>query len=108
MTISRSNGFLNLVETLKRKTRMSLKQFPRFPSLLITATDLIPQGTFAEAQAQFLDPDRTGAHPVLYLIDRFRPSLTAANELGLLLKEKRVGVVAHFYMDAEVLIWLWS
>jgi len=85
MTASRSNGFLNLVETLKRRTRMLLKQFPKFPSLLVTSGRLIPQGTFAETQAQFLEPDPN-----------------AAAELGRLLEEKRVGVVAHFYMDPEV------
>jgi len=85
MTASRSNGFLNLIETLKRKTRMLLRQFPKFPSLLITSSQLIPQGVFAEAQAQFLEPDRRDAV-----------------DLGALLKEKRVGVVAHFYMDPEV------
>ena len=60
MNVSRTNGFLNLVETLKRKTRMALKEFPKFPSLLITSSGLIPQGAFAEAQSQFLEPDQEG------------------------------------------------
>ena len=59
MTASRTNGFLNLVETLKRRTRMFIKEFVKFPSLLITSSKLIPQGSFAEAQAQFLEPNRS-------------------------------------------------
>jgi quinolinate synthase len=30
----------------------------RFPSLLVTADELRPQGAFAEAQAQYLLPDQ--------------------------------------------------
>ena len=56
-----------------------------FPSLHIQSTALRAQGSFAEAQAEFLSPDTT----------------TIA-ELDALLKEKNVGVVAHFYMDAEL------
>jgi len=56
-----------------------------FPVLRITAGDLVPEGTFAEAQAAFLKPDR---------------SLT--EELDALLREKKIGVVAHFYMDPEL------
>ena len=58
---------------------------PVFPSLRITADDLIPEGAFAEAQAAFLRPDRT-------LVD----------QLTKLLREKNAGVVAHFYMDPEL------
>jgi quinolinate synthase len=58
---------------------------PAFPSLRITADALIPQGSFAEAQAAFLRPD---AELVL--------------KLNSLLREKNVGLVAHFYMDPEL------
>jgi len=58
---------------------------PVFPSLRITADDLIPEGAFAEAQAAFLRPDRA-------LVD----------QLTKLLREKNAGVVAHFYMDPEL------
>ncbi len=58
---------------------------PVFPSLRITADALVPQGAFAEAQAAFLKPDAE-------LVAR----LTA------LLREKNVGIVAHFYMDPEL------
>ena len=58
---------------------------PAFPSLRITADALIPQGSFAEAQAAFLRPDR---------------ELVA--DLTRLLREKNTGVVAHFYMDPEL------
>ncbi len=56
-----------------------------FPSLTIRRDALVPHGAFAEAQAQYLRPD---------------PTAVAA--LDELLAEKRVGVVAHFYMDAEL------
>eukprot|EP00210_Caulerpa_lentillifera_P006528 g6234.t2 len=85
MTPSRTNGFLNLIETLKRKTRMLVRQFPKFPSLIIRSDKLEPVGAFAEAQAQYLNPNAG-----------------AVEELADLLREKKVGVVAHFYMDPEV------
>ncbi|CAD7700756.1 unnamed protein product [Ostreobium quekettii] len=84
-TRSRTNGFLNMLETVHKRTRMLLKDMPTFPSLVISADSLVPQGAFAEAQALYLEP--------------------AAEEVAALasiLKEKRVGVVAHFYMDPQV------
>jgi quinolinate synthase len=56
-----------------------------FPSLVIRADEIVAQGAFAEAQADFLSPD---------------PATVAA--LGHLLEQHRVGVVAHFYMDPEL------
>jgi quinolinate synthase len=56
-----------------------------FPSLVIGADELVAQGSFAEAQADFLRPD---------------PDLIG--ELGELLERNKVGVVAHFYMDPEL------
>lgn len=56
-----------------------------FPSLLIQADELEPRGSFAEAQAAFLEPD---------------PKLVA--ELERLLRRESAGVVAHFYMDPEL------
>ncbi len=56
-----------------------------FPSLTIRADGLEPQGTYAEAQAEFLEPDTV-----------------AVAALDELLEAGRVGVVAHFYMDAEL------
>jgi quinolinate synthase len=64
---------------------MLTEQLPRFPSLLISADSIQPQGAFAEAQAQYLEPD---AHQVDALVK--------------VLSEKRIGVVAHFYMDPQV------
>ena len=58
---------------------------PVFPSLQITADALIPQGSFAEAQAAFLQP-----HPEL------------VEEVTRLLRAKNAGIVAHFYMDPEL------
>lgn len=56
-----------------------------FPSLLLRADGVAAQGAFAEAQAAFLDPDPA-------TVTRLK-ELLAAGE---------VGVVAHFYMDAEL------
>lgn len=57
LTPSRTNGFANMLETMRRRTRVLVNQLPRFPSLLITADALQPQGSFAEVQAQYLRPD---------------------------------------------------
>src|SRR5262245_52827616 len=56
-----------------------------FPSLIIRGRELVPRGSFAEAQAVFLHPDRA-----------------MVGALDALLERKNVGVVAHFYMDAEL------
>src|SRR5690606_8296515 len=56
-----------------------------FPSLLIRRDEIVAQGTFAEAQAEYLRPD---------------PNVVA--ELRALLEAKNAGVVAHFYMDPEL------
>ena len=56
-----------------------------FPSLRIGSRQLQPLGSFAEAQAVFLDPD-----PV------------AVEQLTQALVDTRTGVVAHYYMDVEL------
>src|SRR5689334_9469387 len=56
-----------------------------FPSLLIRAGGYEARGTFAAAQASFLEPD---------------PAVVA--ELDDRLQRQQLGVVAHFYMDAEL------
>ncbi|HEY8379364.1 MAG TPA: quinolinate synthase NadA [Nannocystis sp.] len=56
-----------------------------FPSLVLSARGATAQGAFAEAQAAFLDPDPE-------TVGRLRALLAASG----------AGVVAHFYMDAEL------
>ena len=56
-----------------------------FPCLRITADHLLPTGSFAEAQAKFLQPDQQ-----------------AVAELSELLERYGAGIVAHFYMDVEL------
>ena len=56
-----------------------------FPTLTIAASDLHPEGSFAEAQAAFLSPE---------------PSTVEA--LAALCQQENVGIVAHYYMDAEL------
>ena len=57
----------------------------RFPVLTITADRLEAMGAFAENQASYLNPD---------------PATVA--ELAALCADRKVGIVAHFYMDAEI------
>lgn len=54
---SRANGFANMLEAMRRRTRMLVSELPRFPSLRITADALEPQGEWRE--------DGQGAHGVL-------------------------------------------
>ena len=56
-----------------------------FPALLIRADGFGAQGAFAEAQAQFLEPD-----------------VQSVQALQSALERSALGVVAHFYMDAEL------
>ncbi len=58
---------------------------PVFPSLVVTRDGLRANGLFAQAQADYLDPD---------------PAAVA--ELRTLLAQHQAGVVAHFYMGAEL------
>jgi len=57
----------------------------QFPSLLLRHGGVSAQGAFAEAQAAFLDPDPA-----------------TVQRLQDLLQASEAGVVAHFYMDAEL------
>eukprot|EP01083_Nonionella_stella_P068290 181222_1 len=57
-----------------------------FPSIVIEAGgNISAQGPFAEAQAQFLEPD-----------------MDAVNSLNESLTKANMGVVAHYYMDVEL------
>ena len=86
-TPSRSSAASNILETMKKRARaLSTTGLTQsFPSLLIGSKGrLEPQGAFAEAQAQYLNPDPA-----------------QIDLLANLLKEKNMGVVAHFYMDPQ-------
>lgn len=85
MAPSRTNGFLNMLETMRKRTVMLTEQLPKFPSLVITGDDVTPQGSFAETQAQYLAPDSA-----------------QVDALVKVLSEKKIGIVAHFYMDPQV------
>jgi len=57
-----------------------------FPSLIVGANGSIePRGSFAEAQAQFLEPD-----------------MEAVSSLSSKLIDAKMGIVAHYYMDVEL------
>lgn len=53
---SRTNGFLNLWQTMRKRVLAATEDLPKFPSLLITRDALVPMGSYAEAQSQYLDP----------------------------------------------------
>ena len=73
------------MDTLDTIAGRSSRARAPFPSLLIRASGYEARGAFATAQASFLEPD---------------PGLVA--ELDALLSAQQLGVVAHFYMDAEL------
>eukprot|EP01023_Acetabularia_acetabulum_P039447 TRINITY_DN3797_c0_g1_i2.p1 TRINITY_DN3797_c0_g1~~TRINITY_DN3797_c0_g1_i2.p1 ORF type:complete len:667 (+),score=133.56 TRINITY_DN3797_c0_g1_i2:137-2137(+) len=81
----RHAGFRNMLESMKKRARALYGEVPMFPSLLITKDNLEPQGAFAVAQAKYLKPNQD-----------------TVKQLVNLLREKSIGVVAHFYMDPEV------
>lgn len=56
-----------------------------FPSLRVLEDRFEAEGAFAEAQAEYLRPD---------------PAIV--RDLDALLEQKRIGVVAHFYMDPQL------
>ena len=88
-TRDRADGAANLAAAMRRRAA-ALSPRGRalrdaFPSLVISADALTPRGAFAEAQARYLEPDLQGVE-----------------RLARVLRDGRVGVVAHFYMDPEV------
>jgi quinolinate synthase len=58
---------------------------PVFPSIVIKADSLTPQGSFAAAQTQYLDPD-----------------IDEVSSLAQGLEDASMGIVAHYYMDVEL------
>ncbi|KAL1542039.1 quinolinate synthase [Salvia divinorum] len=88
---SRSNTWHNVLISMQKRTKALVAERdgrPRgepFPSLIVTADGIQAKGSYAEAQARFLVPDQV-----------------KVQELVNLLEEKKIGVVAHFYMDPEV------
>lgn len=88
---SRVNTWHNVLISMQKRTKALIAeregkpQFEPFPSLVVTADGIHAKGSYAEAQANFLFPDEL-----------------KVKELVSVLKEKKIGVVAHFYMDPEV------
>eukprot|EP00899_Mesostigma_viride_P003049 jgi/Mesvir1/12745/Mv20420-RA.1 len=86
--LSRTAGLHNIFESMRRAAR-KLKEgaagLAPFPSLLVSAHSIKAQGTFAEAQRAYLQPNPE-----------------AVTRLAQLLEKKKISVVAHFYMDPQV------
>ncbi|XP_075523616.1 quinolinate synthase, chloroplastic [Primulina tabacum] len=88
---SRVNTWHNALMSMQKRTKaLAAKHEGRlqgepFPSLIVSADGIQAKGSYAEAQARFLSPDEV-----------------KTQELVNLLEEKKIGVVAHFYMDPEV------
>ncbi|KAH9776440.1 Quinolinate synthase [Citrus sinensis] len=88
---SRVNTWHNVFVSMQKRTkalvaeRQGQKPFEPFPSLIVTKDGLQAKGSYAEAQARYLFPDES-----------------KVEELVNVLKEKKIGIVAHFYMDPEV------
>ena len=84
---SRANGFKNMLETAKKQLRAVVANGggDPFPSLIVTADEVRSRGSFAASQASYLEPDE----------GKVRALVEA-------LESKKIGVVAHFYMDPEV------
>ncbi|KAL2515552.1 Quinolinate synthase [Forsythia ovata] len=90
-TISRANTWHNVLVSMQKRTKALVAEREGrphgelFPSLIVGADGIIAKGSYAEAQARFLSPNEV-----------------KVQELANLFKEKKIGVVAHFYMDPEV------
>ncbi|KAL6854298.1 hypothetical protein ACP4OV_019201 [Aristida adscensionis] len=91
-TRSRASTWHNVLVGMQKRARAAIAALEGrppgepFPSLVIGRDGAVrAQGSYAEAQAMFLSPDES-----------------KISELVNVLMEKKVGVVAHFYMDPEV------
>lgn len=88
---SRVNTWYNVLVSMQKKTRSLIAEKEGrffgepFPSLVVSANGVSAKGSFAEAQARYLFPDES-----------------QVNDLVKYLKERNIGIVAHFYMDPEV------
>uniref|UniRef100_J3NCS0 Quinolinate synthase, chloroplastic n=2 Tax=Oryza brachyantha TaxID=4533 RepID=J3NCS0_ORYBR len=89
---SRASTWHNVLVGMQKRARAAIaaregrSPSEPFPSLVIGRDGAVcAQGSYAEAQAMFLSPDES-----------------KISELVKYLREKKVGVVAHFYMDPEV------
>ncbi|XP_065874702.1 quinolinate synthase, chloroplastic [Euphorbia lathyris] len=88
---SRVNTWHNVLVSMQKRTkklvgeREGKKPFDPFPSLIVSSEGIQAKGSYAEAQARYLFPNES-----------------KVQELVQVLREKKIGVVAHFYMDPEV------
>ncbi|KAG6516393.1 hypothetical protein ZIOFF_026852 [Zingiber officinale] len=113
---SRVNTWHNLLISMQKRTKALIaKEEGRppvepFPSLIIGADGIEAKGSYAEAQAHPY-PDGFVVHVFQYLVlicaceiwaMFLSPDGSKIQELVNVLRKKKIGVVAHFYMDPEV------
>uniref|UniRef100_A0A5B7B838 Fe-S metabolism associated domain-containing protein n=1 Tax=Davidia involucrata TaxID=16924 RepID=A0A5B7B838_DAVIN len=89
---SRVNTWHNVLICMHKRTKALVAEreckrpLPElFPSPAVTADDITGKGSYAEAQAKFLYPDNV-----------------KVKELFNVLKDKKIGIVAHYNVDPEV------
>ncbi len=82
VTPSRAINFANLLETARKRVLTLVEQPPRFPSLVISADSLEPQGDFAKAQAQYLMPNAAQVDR-LVKVSLVEPTLVKHKDLRL-------------------------
>ncbi|KAK1289370.1 hypothetical protein QJS10_CPB18g00625 [Acorus calamus] len=88
---SRVNAWHNVLVGMQKRTRAIVASgegrppVQRFPLLDVSADGIEAKGSYSEAQAKFLSPDES-----------------KVGELISILREKKIGIVAPFYMDPEV------
>ncbi|KAG9138014.1 hypothetical protein Leryth_001280 [Lithospermum erythrorhizon] len=83
---SRANSWHNVLVSMQKRAKALVAEREgrqigeKFPSLVISADGVQANGSYAQAQARFLSPDEN-----------------KVKELASLLKEKKIGVVAHLW-----------
>ncbi|KAF9603114.1 hypothetical protein IFM89_033839 [Coptis chinensis] len=125
---SRVNTWHNVLISMQKRTKVLVAERDGkplgdpFPSLVVTADGIRAQGSYAEAQGEmelrkkkwfcvwlrsgilmygYIEVSKLLA--VVYLQAKFLfPDDLKVQELVNVLKEKKIGIAAHFYMDPEV------
>ncbi|KAL5991258.1 hypothetical protein ACLOJK_012165 [Asimina triloba] len=117
---SRVNTWHNVLISMRKRTKSLVAEregkvpVEPFPSLLITEDSIHAKGPYAEAQVSnylSLVPICQSCRALSLSLSTFSPPIAAkylfpdefkVKELVNLLTQRKIGIVAHFYMDPEV------